>query len=111
MAGINLAARFLLEIVAIAAVGYWGYQTGSGPLRWVLAIGTPLVLIAVWAIGIAPGAVNPIPQPVRVVLGSGVLLLAAAALFVAGARTPALLFAALIVVNTVLLFALGHAGA
>ncbi len=107
MSEANLALRFLLELVAIVAVGYWGYQAASGPMRLVLAIGAPIVLIALWALVIAPGANNPIPQNVRVLLGSAVLLGAAGLLFVAGQPTAAIVLAILVVLNTVLIFALG----
>lgn len=29
----NLALRFFLEIAALVAVGYWGFQTGSNTLE------------------------------------------------------------------------------
>ncbi|MDQ3870650.1 MAG: YrdB family protein [Chloroflexota bacterium] len=108
MAQANLALRFLLELGAIVAVAYWGYYTGPGGLRWVLAVGAPVVLIVVWALVIAPGAGEPIPQQARALLGSAVLLAAAAALYVVGQTTAALVFAALIVLNTVLMFAFGE---
>jgi hypothetical protein len=28
----NLLVRFLLELCALASLGYWGFQTGTGPL-------------------------------------------------------------------------------
>ncbi len=45
--GANLALRFLLELCALAAVGYWGLETGRGPIAKVgLGIGTPLAAAA-----------------------------------------------------------------
>lgn len=45
---INLALRFLLEIVALISVGVWGWRQSDGWLRFVLAIALPIVLAAVW---------------------------------------------------------------
>jgi hypothetical protein len=37
--GANLALRFLLELAALGAVGYWGWRTGSRLTRPLLASG------------------------------------------------------------------------
>ena len=106
MAQLNLALRFLLELAGIAAVAYWGYNASSGTLRWILAVGAAVVLIAVWAVVIAPKADNRIPQDARILLGSAVLLIAAALLFTTDQRVPALVLGALVVVNSALIFVL-----
>jgi hypothetical protein len=43
MRPLNLVARFLLEIAALVALGYWGYQMAEGGLRYVVAAGIPTV--------------------------------------------------------------------
>jgi len=41
--GANLVLRFLLELCALAALCYWGFKTGTGPIsKAVLGIGVPL---------------------------------------------------------------------
>ena len=45
---INLAIRFLLELTVLISTGMWGYQQTDGWLKFVLAIGVPLVLAAIW---------------------------------------------------------------
>lgn len=102
MAQANLALRFLLELAGVVAVGYWGYHAIDGLGRWLIAIGAPALLIVFWALVIAPGADVPIPQQVREVIGSVVLLAAAGALYAAGAQAAALAFAGLVILNTVL---------
>jgi Protein of unknown function (DUF2568) len=105
----NLAGRFLLELTAIGAFGYWGYQVGGAfPTRIIFAVVAVTAFVLLWAFVIAPKAVNPIGPDFRILIGSGVLLVAAGALAMAGLPTQGLVFAALVVVNTVLLFALGH---
>ena len=106
---INLTGRFLLELAAIGAVGFWGFQAvDSVPARIVVAIGAATALVIFWALVVAPKADNAIPADVRVVIGSGVLLLAAGALAIAGEPTLGLVFGAAVIVNTALLFVLGH---
>lgn len=45
---INLLVRFLLEIFALVTMSLWGWNQGEGILRYVLAIGIPLVAAAIW---------------------------------------------------------------
>jgi hypothetical protein len=47
--GANLALRFLLELCALGALGYWGFKTGGGLIAKIgLGIGAPLVAAVVW---------------------------------------------------------------
>jgi hypothetical protein len=50
----NLGLRFLLELSALAALGYWGSQTGPLVVSIVLAIAAPLAGAAVWGVYAAP---------------------------------------------------------
>jgi hypothetical protein len=97
--GINLALRFILELSALAALGYWGYETGSGVMRWVLTIAAPLVAALVWALFVSPKATIELARPARLVLELGVFGAAAAALAVAGHGSLAVLFAAVALVS------------
>lgn len=45
---INLALRFLLEIVGLIALGNFGWHFGSGLGRYSFAIGIPLVAAIIW---------------------------------------------------------------
>ena len=103
----NDLLRFALELAAIAALAVWGWVAGgSGILRYVLAIGTPLLLVVVWAVFIAPNAESPLAPTLRELVGSGLLLAAALLLWLVGFRVAAVVFAVLIVVNTVLMLVL-----
>lgn len=45
----NLVLRFVLELCALVAIGYWGfYVAGSSPSKWILGIGAPLLVAVVW---------------------------------------------------------------
>jgi hypothetical protein len=110
MAFINLAARFGLELVGVGAVGLWAASMVDGmPARLVLGIGAGLAFVVVWALVVAPKADNAIPQDLRVVIGSMLLLVAAGSLALVGHPSAAGAFAVAIVLNTVLLFALPDA--
>ncbi len=110
MAFINLAARFGLELVGVGAVGLWAASMiGGTPARLVLGIAAGLAFVVVWALIVAPKADNAIPQDLRVVIGSLMLLVAAGSLALAGHPPAAGAFALAIVLNTVLLFALPDA--
>lgn len=105
MALATMTARFVLELAGVAALGYWGFQAaGPLPARLALAVGAALALIVVWARVAAPRATNGLGPSVRILIGSGLLLLAAGALAVADRPVAAAAFAVAIVVNTVLLF-------
>jgi hypothetical protein len=45
---INLTIRFLLELAALAALGYWGWHQSDGAARYVLALSIPLIAAAAW---------------------------------------------------------------
>ena len=40
---INLAIRFMLEMTGLFVMGYWGWSQHNGVLRFVSAIGIPLL--------------------------------------------------------------------
>jgi hypothetical protein len=103
MAIANLALRFVVELVGVGALAYWGSQATDGPAALVLAVGAPLAMVVVWAIVVAPKARNPLTQPQRDLIGTGLLLGSAAALLAAGEATVAFAFAAIVVVNWILL--------
>ena len=45
---INLTIRFLLEMSTLVSAGLWGCKQSDGWLRFVLAIGIPIILAAIW---------------------------------------------------------------
>ena len=45
---INLAVRFLLELFALLVMGAWGWRQTDNWLKFVLALGIPLILAIVW---------------------------------------------------------------
>lgn len=97
----NLVLRFVLELAAWAAMGYWGWTQHTGPWRFVWAIGLPLVAMALWGVFRVPGDGGPpvvdVPGWARLLLevvefGGAVWLLSEA-----GRRRWAIILAVLLV--------------
>jgi len=97
---LNLALRFLLEIAASLAIGYWGWHQAEGPLRYAPAILLPLTAAALWGTFRVPGDASAsgdapvaVPGVVRLGLELGLIILAVWGLATEGAPTIALVLA------------------
>ncbi len=67
--GANLALRFLLELCALVALGYWGFKTGGTLMAKIgLVIGAPLVVAVVWGTFVSPRAPVQLPGPLVLIL-------------------------------------------
>jgi len=45
---INLAIRFILELIALITIGIWGWKQSDGWIQIVLALGLPIIIAAIW---------------------------------------------------------------
>ena len=64
MLAINVTLRFVLELCALAALGYWGFTAGAGPVgKALLGLGAPILAAVAWGIFVAPKAVRPLQDP------------------------------------------------
>ena len=108
LTAVNLALRFLLELLGVASLAYWGFNATDHPLgRVALAVGAAVVLIAIWSRVFAARTRSGLSTTAKIAGGGPVLLVAAAALLAAGHATLASIYALLVVVNTLLLLRLG----
>lgn len=103
---LNLAVRFLLEIAALIALGYWGWTWGQGALRYLLAIGAPLLAAVLWGVFAVPGdrsrsgsAPVPVAGWMRLLLELAFFGFAIWGLYVAGATTAAWLLGGVVLVH------------
>ena len=103
---LNLAVRFLLEIAALIAIGYWGWTAGQGALRYVLAIGAPLLAAALWGVFAVPGdrsrsggAPVPVPGWIRLLLELGMFGFAVWGLYSTGTTTAAWILGSVVLVH------------
>lgn len=108
-----LAAFFLLELVAFASFGYWGYHAGAGKAFGVLlAAAVPLAVAVLWGMFLSPKAsVAAFAYSARTALKFIVFALASAALFASGhhALGAALLASSVVLVSAVFLLNLHKA--
>ena len=107
--GANLALRFLLELLALGALGFWGFKTGNTTIAKIaLGVGTPLVAAVVWGTFVSPRA--PVELPGALVVGLQALVFgsAAAGLAATGHRTFALMFVVVVAINAVLMYVWGQ---
>jgi hypothetical protein len=103
---LNLALRFLLEIAALVAIGYWGFSQHTGIWRFVIGIGGPLVAAVLWgalAVPDDPRRSGKAPVPVsgvlRLVLELSLFGFAVWALYDAGSPVLALILGIITIVH------------
>lgn len=102
---VNAGTRFLLEIAALVALGYWGYQTGEGPLlQFGLGIGIPLVVAVVCGLVGTPAAPYRLGQAWRILVELAILGGAVAALYLTGRTLLAVGFGIVVALDTTLLY-------
>ena len=85
---LNAGLRFLLELAALFAVGYWGWHQEIGGFRFLLALAAPVLFAAIWYTfnvkndpsrsGKAP---VPVPGVVRLAIELALFALATAAAY------------------------------
>jgi hypothetical protein len=105
--GLLLVVRFALEIAALVALGYWGFETGDGVLSVVLGVGAPLLAAVAWGTFVSPKASVKLPEPLRLAVELLIFAAATLALADAGRAGLALAFAAVVLLHIVLMYALG----
>jgi hypothetical protein len=100
----NLALAFALELAALAAFAWWGYQAGDGTLAKIaLAVGAPLLVAVFWGLFVAPRAMFQRAPSVKFILALLVFAAATIALFATGQTALAWIFLIAAVVNRVLI--------
>ncbi|MFI1293227.1 YrdB family protein [Streptomyces sp. NPDC020792] len=99
---INEGLAFLLEVLALAALAWWGWQSADHmAARLLLAVAAPAAAAVVWGLFAAPKA--RVALPVLGVLAVKALVFgtAVAALYAVGRDRWATVFAVVVAVNTV----------
>ena len=105
---INLGVHFLLELCGLAALIYWGFHTGEGPMKIVLGVLLPLLAAVVWATFRVPNDPGKAPVVVRgwvrLIIEATFFGLAVAALSSAGQPTMAALLSIAVVINYAIMY-------
>jgi uncharacterized membrane protein SirB2 len=107
---VNVALRFILELAGLVAVAWWGFHAADGATGWLLGVAGIVVFVVVWGLFVAPRARYPQPPRIRLVAGTVILLTTAALLATTGAVAVAVAFALLVVLNAVGIAVLGDGG-
>jgi len=106
---INLAVRFLLEIVGLVALGWWGWNQADGIFRFVLALGIPFLAAVLWGTFAVPDdpsrsgkAPVPVPGIVRLLLELAFFASATWALFAMDVTTLGWIFGVAVLIHYVI---------
>lgn len=85
---------FLIELVMLGSLAYFGYQKGNGPVvKYVLAIILPVVSIILWGYFAAPKSDHRLAMPYVAMFRLGMFLAASYALYKCGETRIALILA------------------
>ena len=105
---VNLAIRFLLEIIGLAALAWLGWQLGKRAYGYLFAIGFPLLAAGLWGLFAVPDdrsrsgeAVVVIPGILRFLLELGFFAVATWSFFSVGAGKVAWAYAAVVLAHYV----------
>jgi hypothetical protein len=103
---VNLALRFVLELLALFSLGYWGWTQHAGLARLLWTIGLPLVAAVAWGTLRVPGhpgnAPMAVPGIIRLLLEAAFFGGATWALYATGRENWALIFGLIVLVHYVL---------
>ena len=103
---LNLAVRFLLEMAALVAMGYWGWTQNDGVWRWVLVIVLPIAAAALWGTFAVPNDPSrsgnaPVPTPgmIRLILELAFFALATILLIVSQRLSAGVTLAVIVIIH------------
>ena len=100
----NLGLRFVLELSALGALGYWGFWTGDGPFaKAALGLTAPLLAAVAWGSFVAPRARVSLPLAGRLAVELAVFGSGAMALFATGQPSLAVALATFATANRALI--------
>ncbi|WP_327068093.1 YrdB family protein [Kitasatospora sp. NBC_01302] len=99
----NETLAFLIELLALGSLAWWGCRTGPNlAVHLLLAMGAPLLAAVLWGRYAAPRAAVKLPLPGVLAVKALVFACGAAALAVVAGRPWGLAFALLALANTAL---------
>ncbi len=106
---LNLVLRFILEVCALIAVGFWGLNQTENSLKFVLAICLPIILAVIWGVFAVPNDKSrsgkaPVPTPgiLRLALELGIFVFATWCLYNLGYYQLYIVFGVVIAIHYIL---------
>jgi hypothetical protein len=104
----NVALRGLMELGIVAALGYWGYQTGKGTFAKVLlSTSVPLLTFGFWGL-IDFRKAGPMSELLRLLQELVISGLAAVAVYTAGQHALGWALGLISIVHHILVYLLGE---
>jgi hypothetical protein len=101
----NLILVYLLDNCLLGALAYWGFQVGENTaMKFVLGLGTPLLLFAIWMLALSSQSPVNLRPSVQRLLQAALYAVGVAALFVAGQPGWGMALGVVFVLNRVLLY-------
>lgn len=100
---LNSGLRFLLEVLALIILGYWGFHFHGVIKKVVLGIGTPVVAAIIWGTFGSPKAPYKLEGFGRGVLEVLIFGSAAVALYFTGKTTLAYIYGVISFINLLLM--------
>jgi hypothetical protein len=100
---VNEGLAFLLEVLALGGLAWWGADTGGGlAAKILLGAGAPILAAVGWGMFAAPRARFGVPLAAVLVVKVIVFGLAAVAVYAIGRPGLAIAFALVVLINTTL---------
>lgn len=111
MRSLNLAFRFILEMLALVAFFLWGMSMSDDlPVQLLLGLGTPAVVMTVWGLFVAPRATRRLSVQGRLAVELLIFILAVLAFGLAVSWILALMFGLAVLISLGLMFLWGQRG-
>ncbi|ERN54725.1 YrdB family protein [Alkalihalophilus marmarensis] len=96
--------RFILEVTALLALGYWGVQAGIEVWHKVIfGISAPLLMAALWGTFISPKAPKRLHEVPRLIVEIVLFILAATAMYGSGLELLSVIFLLMAIVISILI--------
>lgn len=102
----NLALRFLLEILALLAIGMWSYRLVPNGWKYILAALIPILVATAWGVFNVPGdpsrsgaAPVIVPGLIRLIIELAIFTFASWALFTTGHTQWSEIFSVIILIH------------
>lgn len=111
MRNLNLAFRFVLEVLVLLALFLFGLGASDNLLIALpIAIGLVIIVMVIWGLFISPKASHRLPDPTRLGVELGIFFIGALAFGFAVGWILAILFGLAVLISLVLMFMLGQRG-
>ncbi len=103
---INLIVRFFLEMIALVAIGMFGWMVGNGLLKYLFTFGLPIVAAVVWGVFAVPddpsrsGKVPiPIPGKIRLIIEFLIFIFGVYSMYYIGYSTMGLIYGIALIIH------------